>query len=417
MLAKRLQIGEKLVKRYFSGASGAKFDYKDALRFTDLLNEDERMVMDQAHNFAQEYLQPQVIETNRHEKFNREIYSEMGKAGFLGCMSDYGGNEKISFTAYGLINREIERVDSSFRSMLSVQNSLVIFPISEYGTEEAKKKYLPKLMSGEHIGAFGLTEPDHGSDPGSMKTRALKKGNKWILNGSKMWITSSPVADTLVVWGKDQEKGTLMGFILERGMKGLETPEIKGKFSLRSSITGSIMMSDVEVPESNVLQVKGYKGPFSCLNKARFGISWGVMGAAEDCFHRTLDYTKNRKQFDSYLAGFQLIQKKFADMQTDIALGTLGILQISRLMEEGTNFVPEMISLIKRNNCMKALAIARECRDMHGGNGIVDEYHIIRHMTNLESVNTYEGTNDIHALILGRAITGIAAFSRALDTN
>lgn len=414
MLAKRIKVGEHIIRRCFASAGEAKFDYKDALKFTNLLTEDERMVMDQAHSFAQGYLQPQVIETNRHEKFNREIYSEMGKAGLLGCMTDFGGNEKISYTAYGLVNREIERVDSSFRSMLSVQNSLVIFPISEYGTEAAKKKYLPKLMSGDHIGAFGLTEPDHGSDPGSMKTRALKKGDKWILNGSKMWITSSPVADTLVVWGKDQEKGTLMGFILERGMKGLETPEIKGKFSLRSSITGAIMMSDVEVPESNVLQVKGFKGPFSCLNKARFGISWGVLGAAEDCFHRTLEYTKNRKQFDSYLAGFQLMQKKFADMQTDITLGTMGILQISRLLEEGTHFVPEMISLIKRNNCMKALAIARECRDMHGGNGIVDEYHIIRHMTNLESVNTYEGTNDIHALILGRAITGIQAFSRAL---
>lgn len=374
------------------------------------------MIMEQAHTFAQSYLQPQVLETNRHEKFNPEIYTEMGKAGFLGCMTDFGGNEKISLTAYGLINREVERVDSSFRSMLSVQNSLVIFPISEYGTEAAKNKYLPKLMTGEHIGAFGLTEPDHGSDPGGMKTRAVKKGDKWVLNGSKLWITSSPVAHTFVVWAKTPE-GKLMGFILERGMKGLETPEIKGKFSLRSSITGGIMMSDVEVPESNVLQVTGYKGPFSCLNKARFGISWGVMGAAEDCFHRTLDYTKNRKQFDAPLAGFQLIQHKFAVMQTDIALGTQAVLQVSRQMEEGTNFVPEMISMVKRNNCMKALEIARVCRDMHGGNGIVDEYHIIRHMTNLESVNTYEGTNDIHALILGRAITGIAAFSRNLTAE
>lgn len=397
-------------------ASKAVYDYKDPLRFTSLLTEDERMIMEQAHTFAQGYLQPQVLESNRHEKFNPEIYLEMGKAGFLGCMTNFGGNDTISYTAYGLINREVERVDSSFRSMLSVQNSLVIFPISEYGTEAAKNKYLPKLMTGEHIGAFGLTEPDHGSDPGGMKTRAVKKGDKWILNGSKLWITSSPVAHTFVVWAKTPE-GKLMGFILERGMKGLETPEIKGKFSLRSSITGGIMMSDVEVPESNVLQVAGYKGPFSCLNKARFGISWGVMGAAEDCFHRTIEYTKNRKQFDAPLAAFQLIQHKFAVMQTDIALGTQAVLQVSRQFEEGTNFVPEMISLVKRNNCMKALEIARVCRDMHGGNGIVDEYHIIRHMTNLESVNTYEGTNDIHALILGRAITGIAAFSRNMTAE
>ena len=374
------------------------------------------MVMDQAHNFAQGYLQPQVLETNRHEKFNPQIYKEMGKAGLLGCMTDYGGNEKISLTAYGLINREIERVDSSFRSMLSVQNSLVIFPISEYGSEKAKAKFLPNLMTGDFIGAFGLTEPDHGSDPGQMKTKAIKKGNKYILSGSKTWITSSPVADVFVVWGKNEE-GKLMGFILERGMKGLETPEIKGKFSLRSSITGSIMMTDVEIPEENVLKVSGYKGPFSCLNKARFGISWGVLGAAEDCYHRTLEYCLQRKQFDAPLAAFQLIQKKFAEMQTEIALGTMAVAQISRQMEHGVHFVPEMISLIKRNNCMKALDIARTCRDMHGGNGIVDEYHIIRHMTNLESVNTYEGTNDIHALIIGRAITGIAAFSRALDPS
>jgi glutaryl-CoA dehydrogenase len=411
MISKALTSRLTLVRGF--AASAAQYDMKDPLRFTSLLTEDERMIMDQAHSFAQGYLFPQVVETNRHEKFNPEIYREMGKAGFLGCMTDFGGNEKISLTAYGLINREVERVDSSFRSMLSVQNSLVIFPISEYGTEEAKKKYLPKLMSGEHIGAFGLTEPDHGSDPGSMKTKAVKKGDKWILNGSKLWITSSPVANTFVVWGKS-DKGQLMGFILERGMKGLETPEIKGKFSLRSSITGGIMMDNVEVPEANVLQVSGFKGPFSCLNKARFGISWGVLGAAEDCFHRTVDYTKNRKQFDSYLAGFQLIQKKFADMQTDIALGTLAVLQVSRQMEEGTHFVPEMISMVKRNNCSRAIEIARVCRDLHGANGIVDEYHIIRHMTNLESVNTYEGTNDVHALILGRAITGIQAFSRAL---
>lgn len=414
MLVNRLSaFSNKISPRMFS-QSAAAYDFKDCLRLSSMLTEDESMIMEQANHFAQDYLQPQVIETNRHEKFNPEIYKEMGKAGFLGCMTDFGGNEKISYTAYGLINREVERVDSSFRSMLSVQNSLVIFPISEYATQEAKDKYLPKLMTGEFIGAFGLTEPDHGSDPGSLATKAVKKGDKWVLNGSKLWITSSPVADVFVVWAKG-DQGKLMGFILERGMKGLETPEIKGKFSLRSSITGGIMMSDVEVPESNVLQVKGYKGPFSCLNKARFGISWGVMGAAEDCFHRTVDYTKNRKQFDSYLAGFQLIQKKFADMQTDIALGLAGVLQVSRLMEQETLFNTEMISLIKRNNCLKAIDIARVCRDMHGGNGIVDEYHIIRHMTNLESVNTYEGTNDVHALILGRAITGIQSFSRALD--
>ena len=402
----------KAQTRHFS-SSGSKYDMKDPLRFVSLLTEDERLIMDQSHTFSQEYLLPQVVDSNRHEKFNPDIYTEMGKAGFLGCMTDFGGNEKISLTAYGLINREVERVDSSFRSMLSVQNSLVIFPISEYGSEAAKKKFLPRLMTGEAIGAFGLTEPDHGSDPGSMKTKATKRGGKWVLNGSKLWITSSPVAHTFVVWGKSEE-GKLMGFILERGMKGLETPEIKGKFSLRSSVTGGIMMSDVEVPEENVLRVEGFKGPFSCLNKARFGISWGVLGAAEDCFHRTVEYTKNRKQFDSYLAGFQLVQKKFADMQTDIALGTQAVLQVSRVMEEGSQFVPEMISMVKRNNCSKAIEIARVCRDLHGANGIVDEYHIIRHMTNLESVNTYEGTNDVHALILGRAITGIQAFSRAL---
>lgn len=417
MLSRRIEFGKRVLSRCFTAKGGAQYDFKDVLKLRTMLTEDESMVMDQANEFAQGYLMPQVVETNRHEKFNPEIYKEMGKAGLLGCMTDFGGNEKISFTAYGLVNREIERVDSSFRSMLSVQNSLVIFPISEYGTEKAKQKYLPNLMSGDFIGAFGLTEPDHGSDPGSMKTKAVNKGDKYILNGSKTWITSSPAAHVFVVWGKEQGTGNLMGFILERGMKGLETPEIKGKFSLRSSVTGSIMMTDVEVPAENVLQVKGYKGPFSCLNKARFGISWGVLGAAEDCFHRTLDYTKNRKQFDSPLAGFQLMQKKFADFQTDITLGLMGILQVSRLLEDGTHFVPEMISMLKRNNCMKALAIARECRDMHGGNGIVDEYHIIRHMTNLESVNTYEGTNDIHALILGRAITGIQAFSRALDTQ
>ena len=410
--ALRSRSSAGLARRFGAGAA-TRYDPKDPLRFASLLTEEERLIMEQAHGFAQGYLQPQVVESNRLEKFNAEIYREMGKAGFLGCMTDFGGNEKISFTAYGLINREVERVDSSYRSMLSVQNSLVIFPISEYGTDAAKRKYLPQLMTGEHIGAFGLTEPDHGSDPGSMKTKAVRRGDKWVLNGSKLWITSSPVAHTFVVWAKS-DQGQLMGFILERGMKGLETPEIKGKFSLRSSVTGGIMLSDVEVPEANVLQVTGFRGPFSCLNKARFGISWGVLGAAEDCFHRTVEYTKNRKQFDSYLAGVQLVQKKFADMQTDIALGTQAVLQVSRQMEEGTHFVPEMISMVKRNNCSKAIEIARVCRDLHGANGIVDEYHIIRHMTNLESVNTYEGTNDVHALILGRAITGIQAFSRAL---
>jgi glutaryl-CoA dehydrogenase len=402
--------GVRGLRRSFTAA----YDYKDVLQMHTMLSEDEIMIRNQAHEFAQGYLMPQVLESNRQEKFNRKIYTEMGKSGMLGCLTDYNGNDKITLTAYGLINREIERVDSSFRSLLSVQNSLVIFPISEYGTEAAKKKYLEKLMAGEFVGCFGLTEPDHGSDPGSMKTKAVKKGNKYILNGSKMWITSSPIADVAVIWGKNEE-GKVMGFIVDRSMKGFETPEIKGKFSLRSSTTGSIMLTDVEVPMENVLQVSGFKGPFSCLNKARFGISWGVLGAAEDCFHRTLEYTKNRKQFDSVLAGYQLIQKKFADMQTEIALGLQAVLQVSRNMEQGTNFVPEMISLVKRNNTGKALDIARVCRDMHGGNGICDEYHIIRHMTNLESVNTYEGTHDIHALILGRAITGIQAFSRALD--
>ena len=398
------------IRRTFAAA----YDYKDVLKMHTLLTEDEEMIKNQAHEFAQGYLMPQVLESNRHETFNKEIYKEMGKSGMLGCLTDFNGNEKISYTAYGLINREVERVDSSFRSLLSVQNSLVIFPISEYGTEAAKKKYLEKLMTGDFIGCFGLTEPDHGSDPSSMATRAVKKGNKYILNGSKMWITSSPIADVAVVWAKNEE-GKVMGFILDRSMKGFETPEIKGKFSLRSSVTGSISLTDVEVPVENVLNVVGFRGPFSCLNKARFGISWGVLGAAEDCFHRTLDYTLSRKQFDSVLAGYQLIQKKFADMQTDIALGLQAVLQVSRNMEQGTHFVPEMVSLVKRNNTGKALEIARVCRDMHGGNGIVDEYHIIRHMTNLESVITYEGTHDIHALILGLAITGIQAFSSKLE--
>jgi len=414
MLLRSKTLAQTLLKqtRTFAGSKPfAKFDYKDGLNFTSKLTEDEIMIMETAEGFSQEYLMPQIQMANRNETFNKDIYREMGKLGLIGCtLPDYDCSG-ISSVGYGLINRAIERVDSSYRSALSVQSSLVIHPIHEFGTTEQKDKYLPSLIAGDRIGCFGLTEPDAGSDPSGMKTRAKKSGNKYILNGSKTWITSSPIADVMVVWAKD-DNNDIRGFILERGMKGLTTPVIEGKMSLRASTTGMIMMDDVEVPEENMFpEVKGLKGPFSCLNNARFGISWGVLGAAEFCFHQALDYCQNRKQFDAPLAAYQLPQKRFTEMQVEISLGLLACLHVSRLKDEG-GLAVEMISMLKRNNCMKSLHIAREARDMLGGNGIVDEYHIIRHVMNLETVNTYEGTQDIHALIIGRGITGHQAFSR-----
>ena len=354
---------------------------------------------------------PGITEANRTEHFDRGIMDEMGAMGFLGptIPEKYGGAE-LSYVAYGLIAREVERVDSGYRSAMSVQSSLVMHPIHVYGMEEQRQKYLPKLASGELIGCFGLTEPNHGSDPGSMETHAKKVDGGWILHGSKTWITNSPIADVFIVWAKDSADETIRGFILEKGMKGLSAPKIGGKLSLRASITGEIVMDDVIVPEENLLpNVQGLKGPFGCLNRARYGISWGAMGAAEDCWHRAREYTLERKQFGRPLAATQLVQKKLADMQTEIALGLQGALRVGRLFDEH-KVAPEAISIVKRNNCGKALDIARMARDMHGGNGIQIEYHVMRHLTNLETVNTYEGAHDVHALILGRAQTGLQAF-------
>jgi glutaryl-CoA dehydrogenase len=388
----------------------AKFDWQDPLLFEELLTEDERMIRDSARDYAQEKLMPRVLEANRHERFDREIMNEYGKMGFLGATLDSHGCAGISYVAYGLIAREIERVDSGYRSAWSVQSSLVMYPIWAFGSEAQKDKYLPRLRTGEWVGCFGLTEPDAGSDPGAMRTRARKTAHGWVLNGSKTWISNAPIADVFIVWARDDE-GEIRGFILEKGMKGLTAPKIEGKFSLRTSITGMIMMQDVEVGEDALLPgVKGLKGPFSCLNNARYGIAWGVLGAAEFCWHAARSYTLERKMFGRPLAATQLIQKKLADMQTEITLGLHAVLRLGRLWDEG-KVAPEMISLLKRNNCGKALDIARMSRDMHGGNGIVDEYHVIRHVMNLETVNTYEGTHDVHALILGRAQTGIAAFA------
>ncbi|MCW3480672.1 acyl-CoA dehydrogenase [Neisseriaceae bacterium JH1-16] len=387
----------------------AAFSWEDPLLLESRLTEEERLVRDTAHAFCQERLLPRVLTANREERFDREIMSEMGELGLLGCTIDGYGCAGLSHVAYGLIAREVERVDSGYRSAMSVQSSLVMHPIWAYGSDEQKDKYLPKLATGELVGCFGLTEPDAGSDPGGMKSRAKKVDGGWVLTGSKMWITNSPIADLCVVWAKD-DVGEIRGFLLERGMKGLSTPAIHGKFSLRASITGEIVMDEVFVPDANLLPgVKGLKGPFGCLNKARFGIAWGAMGAAEFCWHAARQYTLDRQQFGRPLAATQLIQLKLADMQTEIALGLMACLQVGRLMDDGLA-APEMISLIKRNNTGKALAIARVARDMHGGNGISDEFHVIRHMMNLEAVNTYEGTHDVHALILGRAQTGIAAF-------
>jgi glutaryl-CoA dehydrogenase len=386
------------------------FDWTDPLLLDEQLTEDERMVRDSAHAYCQEKLMPRVLEANRHEKFDRTIMTEMGALGFLGPTLEGYGCAGVNHASYGLISREVERVDSGYRSAMSVQSSLVMYPIYAFGSDAQKDKYLPRLASGEWIGCFGLTEPNHGSDPGGMLTRASKADGGFILNGSKMWITNAPIADVFMVWAKNDE-GVIQGFVLERGMKGLSTPKIDGKFSLRASITGEIVMDGVFVPAENRLPgVAGLKGPLSCLNKARYGIAWGALGAAEFCWHAARNYTLDRKQFGRPLAANQLIQLKLANMQTDITLGLQAVLRVARLMDEG-RAAPEMVSLVKRNNCGKALDIARTARDMHGGNGISDEFHVIRHVMNLEAVNTYEGTHDIHALTLGRAITGISAFS------
>lgn len=388
------------------------FNWEDPFDLESQLTEDERMIRDAAHGFAQSELQPRVIEAFRNEVSAPELFPLMGQAGLLGATipEEFGG-AGASYVAYGLIAREIERVDSGYRSMASVQSSLVMHPIYTYGSEEQRRKYLPGLASGELIGCFGLTEPDAGSDPAGMKTYAKKDGDGYVISGSKTWISNSPFADVFVVWAKSEEHGDgIRGFILEKGMEGLSAPKIEGKISLRASTTGMIMMDEVKLPADALLpNVQGLKGPFGCLNRARYGISWGAMGAAEFCMHAARQYGLDRKQFGRPLAGTQLYQKKLADMLTDIALGLQASLRVGRLMDEG-RFAPDMISVVKRNNVGKALDIARTARDMHGGNGISEEYQVIRHAVNLETVNTYEGTHDVHALILGRGITGIAAF-------
>ncbi|MCK0152109.1 acyl-CoA dehydrogenase [Alcanivorax sp. S6407] len=385
------------------------FDWRDPLLLETQLTDDERMIRDAAREYCQNRLMPRILEANRHETFDREIMTEMGALGFLGptIPEQYGG-AGVNHVSYGLVAREVERVDSSYRSAMSVQSSLVMHPIHAFGSESVRMKYLPKLASGEWVGCFGLTEPDHGSDPGAMSTRARKVEGGYCLTGTKTWITNSPIADVAVVWANLE--GKIHGFVLERGYEGFSTPKIEGKFSLRASVTGQIVLDDCFVPEENHLEVQGLKGPFSCLNKARYGISWGSMGAAEFCWHAARQYTLDRTQFGRPLAHTQLIQKKLADMQTEITLGLQGALQLGRLMDSG-QWAPEMVSLMKRNNCGKAIEIARQARDMHGGNGVSDEYHVIRHVMNLEAVNTYEGTHDVHALILGRAQTGLQAFS------
>ncbi|MEC9252133.1 MAG: acyl-CoA dehydrogenase, partial [Pseudomonadota bacterium] len=386
------------------------FVWDDPLLLEEQLTEDERMIRDTAHQFSQERLMSRVLEANRHEHFDREIMNEMGKVGMLGATlpAKYGCAD-VGYVSYGIMAREVERVDSGYRSAMSVQSSLVMHPIHAYGDELQRERYLPKLATGEWVGCFGLTEPDHGSDPGSMVTKAEKVDGGYLLNGAKMWITNSPIADVAVVWAKLD--GVIRGFIVERGMDGFSTPEIQGKMSLRASATGQIVLEDVFVPEDNLLpNAEGLGGPFGCLNRARYGIAWGSMGAAEFCWHAARTYTLEREQFGRPLAANQLIQKKLVDMQTEIALGLQGCIRIGRLMDEDRLPV-EDISMMKRNNCGKALDIARMSRDMHGGNGISDEFHVIRHVMNLETVNTYEGTHDIHALILGRAQTGIQAFS------
>ncbi|MGF1465780.1 MAG: acyl-CoA dehydrogenase [Sandaracinaceae bacterium] len=385
------------------------FDWKDPFLLDEELTEEERLIRDSTRTYAQEQLMPRVLLANREERFDREILREMGALGLLGPTIEGYGCAGASAVSYGVITREIERVDSSYRSCMSVQSSLVMYPIHAYGTEEQRAKYLPALAKGELVGCFGLTEPDAGSDPSSMTTRARSVPGGYRLSGAKQWITNSPIADLFVVWAKDDD-GVIRGFLLEKGMEGLSAPKIEGKFSLRASVTGGIVMDDVLVPEENLLpNVRGLRGPFGCLNNARFGITWGTMGAAEFCWHTARSYTLERTMFGRPLAATQLIQKKLADMQTEITLGLTAALRLGRLKEAG-RAAPQAISLLKRNNCGKALEVARTARDMLGGNGISDEYHVIRHVMNLEAVNTYEGTHDIHALILGRAQTGIAAF-------
>ena len=391
-------------------AEKRRFQWDDPLLLEEALTEEERMVRDTAAAFCRDRLLPRVIEANRHERFDRAIMTEMGALGFLGpTLPEAEGGAGLGYVGYGLIAREVERIDSGYRSAMSVQSSLVMYPIHAYGSEEQRRKYLPGLAKGELIGCFGLTEPDAGSDPAGMRSRARKVAGGYRLTGSKMWITNSPIADVFVVWAKTED-GVIRGFLLEKGMEGLSAPKIEGKFSLRASITGEIVMDEVFVPEDNLLPgVEGLKGPFGCLNRARYGIAWGVLGAAEFCWHAARQYTLDRRQFGRPLAATQLIQWKLADMQTEITLGLHACLRLGRLFDQG-GMAPEMVSLLKRNNCGKALAIARTARDMHGGNGIADEFHVIRHVMNLEAVNTYEGTHDIHALILGRAMTGLAAF-------
>jgi glutaryl-CoA dehydrogenase len=410
-----IERGEVMAQAAAKAPSGklaqpAEFDWQDPLGLESELTQDERMIRDSVRAFAQDRLMPRVQKAFREEVFEREIMTEMGRQGLLGMMTaeDFGG-AGLGYVAYGLAAREIERVDSGYRSAMSVQNSLVMHPIEAYGTEAQKKRFLPKLVSGELVGCFGLTEPDAGSDPAGMRTRARRVRGGFAITGSKMWITNSPIADLAIVWAKTEEE-EIRGFIVERDTKGFSTPKIEGKFSLRASVTGEIVLEDAEVPEENLLPgARGLSGPFGCLNKARFGIAWGSMGAAEDCWHRARQYALDRKQFGQPLAANQLVQKKLADMQTEIALGLQGALALGRALEAG-RAAPPAISLMKRNNCGKALEIARMARDIHGGNGISDEFHVIRHMLNLETVNTYEGTHDVHALILGRAQTGIQAF-------
>ena len=391
-----------------------RFRWEDPLLLEESLTEEERLIRDTARAYCQEKLMPRVLEGNRHEKFFPEMMIEAGALGLLGSTLKGYGCPGVSYVSYGLIAREVERVDSAYRSTLSVQSSLVMWPIYAYGTEAHREKYLPKLASGEWVGSFGLTEPDAGSDPGSMKTRARRVDGGFVLNGSKMWITNSPIAQVFVIWAKlanDEGKDEIRGFIVERGDKGLSTPKIEGKFSLRAGLTGEVVLDEVFIPEDRMFpEIKGLGGPFGCLNNARYGIAWGSLGAAEFCWHAARQYGLDRKQFDRPLAATQLFQKKLADMQTEITLGLAACLQAGRLMDAG-KLAPEAISLLKRNNCGKALEIARTARDMHGGNGISDEFHVIRHMMNLEAVNTYEGTHDVHALILGRAQTGLQAFA------
>ena len=403
-------MSDAAIKLDTAKAANLGYNWEDPLGLESQLTEEERMIRDSVRAYCEDKLAPRIRMAFREESFDREIIDEAAELGLLGIMTDpkYGGHG-LGYVAYGVIAREIERIDSGYRSSISVQNSLVMHPIEDYGSEEQKMKYLPKLATAELIGCFGLTEPDAGSDPGSMKTNAKRTSDGFVLNGAKMWITNAPIADIAIVWAKLEDEG-IHGFIVERGMKGFSTPKIEGKLSLRASITGEIVLSDVEVPAENLLPgARGLAGPFGCLNKARFGICWGAMGAAEACWHAARSYVMDRKQFNRPLAATQLVQKKLADMQTEIALGLQGALTLGRALEAGTASLPA-ISLMKRNNCGKALDIARMARDMHGGNGISDEYPVMRHMMNLETVNTYEGAHDVHALIMGRAITGIQAF-------